>query len=60
MTRYHAGPSINILLKRNLPFDSDVRECSHRLMTPLSCLWTKLNNRSCGQFECDVTWFCLF
>ena len=26
MTRYHAKPNINILLSRNLPFDSDVRQ----------------------------------
>ena len=26
MTRHHAEPNINILLKGNLPFDSDVRE----------------------------------
>ena len=22
------------------------------------CLWAKLNNRTRGQFECDLTWFC--
>ena len=26
MTRHHAGSNINILLTRNLPFDSDVRQ----------------------------------
>ena len=30
-TRHHAEPNINILLKRNLPFDPDVRESSHPL-----------------------------
>ena len=24
----------------------------------LHCLWTKPNNRTRGQFECDMTWFC--
>ena len=23
------------------------------------CLWNKSNKRTRGQFECDVTWFCL-
>ena len=27
-------------------------------MIPLHCLWAKLNNRTHGQFECDMTWFC--
>ena len=27
-------------------------------MIPLHCLWAKSNNRTHGQFECDVTWFC--
>ena len=27
-------------------------------MTPLYCLRAKLNKRTRGQFECDVTWFC--
>ena len=58
MTRHHAEPNINILLTRNLPFDYDVRKCSHPLMIPLHCLWPKLNNRTRGQFECDVIWFC--
>ena len=26
-------------------------------MIPLHCLWAESNNRTCGQFECDVTWF---
>ena len=57
MTRHHAEPN-NILLTRNLPFDSDVRLRSHPLMIPLHFLWAKSNNRAHGQFECDVTWFC--
>ena len=32
MTRYHAEPNINILLTRNLLFESEVREESHPLM----------------------------
>ena len=28
------------------------------LMIPLNCLWGKSNNRTRGQFECNVTWFC--
>ena len=27
---------------------------------PLHCLWVKSNNRTRGQFECDVTWFCFY
>ena len=59
VVRHHAEPNINILLTRNLklPFDSDVRQWSYPLMIPLHCLWAKSNNRTCGQFECDVTWF---
>ena len=57
MTKHHAESNINILLTRNFPFDSDIRQ-SHLLMILLHCLWVKLNNRTRGQFECDVTWFC--
>ena len=56
MTRHHA----NIVLARNLPFDSDVRQSIHPLMIPLHCLRAKWNNRTRGQFECDVTLFFLF
>ena len=58
MTRHYVESNINILLTRNLPFDSDVRQWSHRLMIPLHCLWAKSNNIARGQFERDVTWFC--
>ena len=51
---HHAKPNINILLTRNIPFDSDVRQRSHPLMIPLHYLWAKSNNRTLGQFECDV------
>ena len=54
MTRHHAN---NILLTRNLPFGSDVRQRSQPLMIPMHCLWAKSNNRTRGQFECDLTLF---
>ena len=58
MTRHHAGRNINMLVTRNLSFDSGVRWCSNSLMIPLHCLWAKSKNRALGQFECDVAWFC--
>ena len=58
MTRHHAES--NILLTRNLPIESGVRQWSHPLMIQLHFLWAKSNNRTCGQFECDVTWFCFY
>ena len=60
MTRHHAESNINILLTRNLPIDSGVRQGTHPLMIPLHCLWAKSNNRTHGQFECDITWFCFW
>ena len=57
ITWHHAEPNISILLSRNLPFDSDVTQWRHLLIIPLHCLWAKSNNRTRGQFECDVTWF---
>ena len=27
-------------------------------MIALHCLKAKSNNRTCAQFECDLTWFC--
>ena len=61
MTRHHA---YNILLTRNLHFDSDVRQWSHTLMILLNCLWVKSNYGTRGQFEYDTTlflfWFCSF
>ena len=54
MTRHHTN---NILLARNLSFDSDVRQWNHPLMIPLCCLWTKSNNRM--QVNLNMTWlFC--
>ena len=60
MTRHHAESNINILLTRNIPFGSDVRQRSHTLMMPLHCLWAKSNNRTRGQCECNTIWhyFC--
>ena len=58
MTRHHAESNINILLTRNLPIDSGVRQWNHPLMMSLHCLWAKSNNRTRGQSEYDVTWFC--
>ena len=48
MTRHHAN---NILLAKNLPFDSDVRQWSHPLMILLHCCGLNTNN----QFECELT-----
>ena len=56
-TRHHTN---NILLTRNLPFESDVREWSHPLMMSLHCFWVKSDNITGGPFEYDVTFFCLF
>ena len=58
MTRHHAESNINILLTRNLLYDSGVRHWSHPLMMTLHCLCAKSNNRTRGQFEHDVTCFC--
>ena len=57
-TRHHAEPNINILFTRSLPFDCDVWHWSFPLMMPFYFSWTKLHNRTCVQFEGDVTWFC--
>ena len=38
MTRHQSESNINILLTRNLPFDSDVRQRNHPLMIPLHYL----------------------
>ena len=40
-----------------LTLESDSEEWSYRLMAPLT-LWAKWSNRTYGQFECDMTWFC--
>ena len=58
MNIHHAESNINISLTRNLPIDFGVRGWSHPLMIPLYSLSGKSNNRTRGQFECDVTWFC--
>ena len=36
----------------------DVRQWSYSLIIPLHCLWVKSNNRTRGQFKCDVAWLC--
>ena len=55
-----AESNINILLTRNLPIDSGVRQWSHPLMIPFHCLQAKSNYRMHGQFEWDVIWFCFY
>ena len=45
MIRYHVKPNINILLTRNLPFGSGVRQWSRPLITLFE------------QFEREVNWF---
>ena len=47
ITRHYTDtePNINILLTRNLPFGSYVRQWSYPLTIPLNCLWAKSNNR---------------
>ena len=55
MTRHHADSNIDILLTKNLLFDSGVRHRSHPLMIPLSCLRAKWNNKMRGEFEYDMT-----
>ena len=42
--------------KKSSFFDSYVRQWKHPLMIPLHCLWAKSNNRTRGQFDCDVTY----
>ena len=54
----HHAESNNILLTRNIPFHSNLWQWDHPLMIPLHCLWAKSKNRTRGQFECDLTWFC--
>ena len=62
MTRHHTEPNTNcILLTGNLSFGSE-HPCSDAiqiLMIPFHCLWAKSNNRTRGQFECDVLGFVL-
>ena len=60
MTRHDAGSNLNMLLTRNLPNDPGDRQWSHPLMILLHCLWAKSNNKTHGQFECDMTWFCFY
>ena len=51
MTRDDTESNINILLARNLPTDSSVRQWNHPLMKPLHYLRAKSNNRKLDQFD---------
>ena len=55
MTRHKAN---NILLARNLPFDSDARKWSHPLIISLHCLWTKSKNECSVWMWRDLIYFC--
>ena len=44
-----------ILLARNLPFDSDVRQLKPFFNDTMALFGAKSNNRTSGQFEYDVT-----
>ena len=57
MIKHHAK---NILLTRNLPFDSDIKQWCHLLAIPLRYLWAESNNRTRCQFEYDATLVFLF
>ena len=60
LKRIRFAPWPDIMLSQTWIYyiDSGVGQRSHPLMIPLHCLWAKSNNRTCGQFEGDVTWFC--
>ena len=51
MTRHHAEQNIDLLLTRNLPFDSHARRRSLTVIIPLHCLWAKLNNRKLSNMK---------
>ena len=55
MTKDHAN---NILLTRNLSFDSGVRQWSYPLMIPLHCLWAKQNAWSIWMWHVTLFLFC--
>ena len=54
MTKHHAEPNVNILLTRNISFDSDVIQWSHPLTRPLYCLWANWNNKRLVNLK--MTW----
>ena len=56
MTRHHAESNISILLTRNLPFDSDVRQWSYPLIIPLHVCG--LNRTIERIVNLNVTWLC--
>ena len=58
MTKHHAEPNVNILLTRNISFDSDVIQWSHPLTRPLYCLWANWNNKRLVNLK--MTWLGLF
>ena len=58
MTKHHAEPNVNILLTRNISFDSDVIRWSHPLTRPLYCLWANWNNKRLVNLK--MTWLGLF
>ena len=56
MTRHHVESNISILLTRNLPFDSDVRQWSYPLIIPLHVCG--LNRTIERVVNLNVTWLC--
>ena len=58
MTKHHAEPNVNILLTRNISFDSDVIQWSHPLTRPLYCLWANWNNKRLVNLK--LSWLGLF
>ena len=60
ITKHNTEPNINTLLTKKSSFWlwRQTEKPSSPLIIPLHCLWAKSNNRTRGQFECDVTWFC--
>ena len=69
MTRHRAESNINVLLTRNVPFDTSVRQWSQAssfIMIPLYCLLAKLKNQNVWSIWMwrDVVlflfWFCSF
>ena len=51
---------ISRVCKAKIRYWSEVRQWSHSFMIPWHYLWAKSNNRTGGQLERHVTWFCLF
>ena len=51
---YHDEPNLNILLTRNLPFDTDVRQWSFPLV--IHCIVCVLDRTTEPQVNLNVTW----